>query len=204
MATPNSLEQRAYDLVAEASKQGLQESDLTKLVILAFAAHAHARMSSASKEELRAFLATPSDNTEMHIISPSEPILDIVTERLNPEDLQTRRDEVRMMVAAGEPSNGISTYRGKRSDGPPIDFLIERYRRYLPDGETHTLFMHDLRFIDPPLAQAVENESRGRGLPIGTKSTLIQNLANGLYDDGAGADRRIRAAKRYADKLKNT
>jgi hypothetical protein len=109
--------------------------------------------------------------------------------------LQELRDEVRMMVAAGKPSMVIPSYKGYKQNGDPIGFLLEHYSQYLPKSDTHTLFLHDLRGIDPRLTTAIDNIRRtGKPIPIGTKSDLINALAQGKFLDGAMSKRRVHNA----------
>jgi hypothetical protein len=110
--------------------------------------------------------------------------------------LQELRDEVRMMVAERRPRQGIPMYLGYRYDGDPVSFLETKYASFLPKDGSHTLFLHDLREIDPRLATAIENIGRKHPVPIGRKKDLINAVAKGDFYDGSTSQRRVKNALR--------
>lgn len=112
--------------------------------------------------------------------------------------LQHLRDEVRAMVGSGKPLHGIPLYRGRPVDGDSGVFLQNHYDRYLPGDGNNTLFMNDLRYIDGRLAQSIANDSRGKSLPIGTRSDLMNSLLQGKFLDGPKevTEKRVKAAMR--------
>lgn len=108
--------------------------------------------------------------------------------------LQALRDEVRAMVGAGKPLNGIPLYRKLSMDGDPIEFLKTHYGRYLPGHGNDTLFAHDLGVIDARLRRALYNMKTGdERLPIQPKSAFIDALIQKKFSDGPSAKGRIQA-----------
>lgn len=119
-----------------------------------------------------------------------------------PKTLQQLRDEVRQMVASGQPKADIPLYRGQKQNGSPVEFLKKYYSRYLLFGEQHTLFLHDLRVIDTPLARALNTVCNGGGepMPLGTKPDLTKALISGLFTDGEETEKRVKMAQRRQKK----
>lgn len=134
----------------------------------------------------------------------AESILDQRPEVIK-KTIQELRNEVRHMSASGCPQHGIPQYKGRKQDGEPGVFLKKHYSEYLPSDGHHTLFLHDMRKIDPTLATALENErKRMDTFPLGTKSDLLAALSNGAFTDGHGSRKRIQDAERMRKMRVNT
>ncbi len=113
--------------------------------------------------------------------------------------IQTLRDEVRAMVTARRPADGIPLYQGRRGgDGLATLFLRKHYQRYLQGDGRDTLFMHDLRKIDGKLARAINTESSVLGMALGTKSAMIDAMAAGVFTEGPETRRRVRNTRRLS------
>ena len=84
-------------------------------------------------------------------------------------------------------------------------FLKKHYREYLPDDDQHTLFLHDIRRIDPTLVNILENERKQMGaFPLKMKSDLLVALSSGVFVDGHGSRKRVQDADRMRKIRVNT
>jgi hypothetical protein len=127
--------------------------------------------------------------TSTHVEASSE--IWVTVESLSSEELQSRRDEVRSMMANEQPSKNIPIYQWSRIHGAAISFLRENYWKYIIKGN-EVLFARDLASIDDRLLRAIRNETRGELLsPIGTESNLSQALVAGRFSDGKNTKQRI-------------
>ena len=126
--------------------------------------------------------------TSTHVEASSE--IWVTVESLSSEELQSRRDEVRSMMANEQPSKNIPIYQWSRIHGAAISFLRENYWKYIIKGN-EVLFAKDLASIDDRLLRAIRNETRGKSSPIGTARDLSKALVAGHFSDGKNTQQRI-------------
>ncbi|MBP9779877.1 hypothetical protein KBD33_04640 [Candidatus Gracilibacteria bacterium] len=111
---------------------------------------------------------------------PSENTIEQVTTmipKLSKEEVQARRDEVRVMVDNKKPKDEIPFYQGKRSEhGTAQDFFRKYYSPYIESGQ-EVLFAPELKTIDEKLLIALRNECRnGIPMPLGDRSKKTEAL----------------------------
>lgn len=117
------------------------------------------------------------------------------TPALSKEEIQVRRDQVRMMAAQGKPLEGIPVYEGKDKHGEAIKFFTTNYAAYI-EPRYETIFATDLVNIDDRLLRAIRNKCRGgTPSPIGTASDLSKALVEGRFLDGKNTNTRVAGAR---------
>lgn len=114
---------------------------------------------------------------------------------LSKEEVQSRRDQVRIMAAQGKPLENIPAYDGKGKHGEAIEFFRKKYTAFIEPGY-ETIFATDLANIDDRLLRAIRNECRGgTPSPIGTASDLSKALVDGRFLDGKNTSARVAGAR---------
>lgn len=114
--------------------------------------------------------------------SKSPKIAGFPGERLSESETQSLRDEVLKMVKNKKPRAGIPVYRGKSSDGNPIEFFREHYKNYIRRGN-EVIFSVDLISIDKKLLTAMRNNASADELPIGSTVARTDAILNGRFKD---------------------
>jgi len=114
---------------------------------------------------------------------------------LSQEEVQSRRDQVREMVAKEAPIEQIPLYMGKRAHGEAVTFFKTHYAPYIARGQ-EVIFAPELMKIDHSLLLALRNECRTSAclIPIGTVSDRTDALMQGRFVDGKHSLRAARAA----------
>ena len=95
---------------------------------------------------------------------------------------QSLRDEVLKMVELERPLAGIPQFRGKASDGDPIDFFKKHYAKYIKKG-SEVIFTIDLLNIDKPLLTAMRNSVATAEMPLGNRAARTDAIAEGRFKD---------------------
>lgn len=122
---------------------------------------------------------------------------------------QALRDDVLKMVELERPLAGIPQFRGKASDGDPIDFFKKHYAKYIKKG-SEVIFTIDLLNIDKPLLTAMRNSVATAEMPLGNRAARTDAILEGRFKDSDDSRhaaevaletrrRRKRSEARYAE-----
>lgn len=122
---------------------------------------------------------------------------------------QALRYEILKMVELERPLAGIPQFRGKASDGDPVNFFKKHYAKYIKKG-SEVIFTIDLLKIDKPLLTAMRNSVATAEMPLGNRAARTDAIVEGRFKDSDDSRhaaevaletrrRRKRSEARYAE-----